>query len=87
MMAQFGGSRLVEDRFLMLFVANHRDDTIEIWVHYRPDVDRETMNHVINRAKESINVIAQSKGWDSWLKVQEKVKMVSGQDLRQRRSN
>lgn len=53
-----------------------KGDTILIYVRYIPSVNREAMNMAINGAREVISMDAKSRGWSSWLKMKEEVKMV-----------
>jgi hypothetical protein len=61
--------------FSMAFVET-KGDTILIYVRYVPSVNREAMNMAINGAREVISMDAKSRGWSSWLKMKEEVKMV-----------
>ena len=61
--------------FSMGFV-DVKGDTILIYVRYFLSVNRETMNMAINGAREVISMDAKSRGWSSWLKMKEDVKMV-----------
>lgn len=56
------------------FVPNHKEDAILIFVLYYPSVNREKMNKDIERRILITKTTAKKYGWESWLKVQEKVR-------------
>ena len=52
------------------------ENTILIYVQYLPTVHREFMNSDLEEARKFIATYAKAKGWSSWLKVKENVKML-----------
>ena len=63
-----------ESNFSIDFVPLENKDAI-IFVRYLPNVNRELMNLQIEHNKGLIAVMAKNRGWSSWLKIQEDVKM------------
>lgn len=64
-----------DNGYLLLFYPIQKEDTIVIMVRYRPSVQRETINVVIESARQAIKASAEFYGWDKWLKVREDVQM------------
>lgn len=52
-------------------------ETLLILVQYQPNVNREIMNNAIDTARKVIMITAKSYGWDKWLKIKERVEMVT----------
>lgn len=52
------------------------ENTILIYVTYLPTVRRELMNGDLEEARKFIASYATAKGWSSWLKVKENIKML-----------
>jgi hypothetical protein len=50
-------------------------ETLLIHVRYHPTVNRETMNHDIDTAREVIMITAKSYGWEKWVKIREQVEI------------
>jgi hypothetical protein len=49
--------------------------TVQIVVRHAPTIDRETLNTIIQTAREAIRNTARSYGWDKWIKIRETVEM------------
>jgi hypothetical protein len=62
--------------FMMSFAGLEKENTLLIYVRYGPTVDREEMNKTINSAREIISMRAKSRGWSSWLRIREDVKLL-----------
>lgn len=58
---------------LEIVAADH--ETLTILVRYHPAVNRELMNRSITTAREVIMRTAKSYGWDTWVKIQERVEL------------
>ena len=63
------------DGYSLDFAAPPGQNTILIYVRYLPRVEREIMNTRIETAKQVIAIAAKARGWSSWLKIREDVKM------------
>jgi hypothetical protein len=61
--------------FSMDFVASSNQNTLLIYVRYLPTARREIMNLRIENARKVVAIESEAKGWNSWLKVREDVKM------------
>jgi hypothetical protein len=59
-----------------LNVVNSDHETILILVRYQPNADREIMNMSVETAREVTQITAKSYGWNSWVKIKERVEMV-----------
>ena len=61
--------------FIIYFAsAGKGTNTIAILGVYHPErIKREQLNKEIEFARQSLEVLAKSKGWDDWLKIHEKV--------------
>ena len=57
------------------FIPLEKSNTILICVFYMPSADRELMNTHIENIKEMVKLNAKSRGWNSWLKINENIKM------------
>ena len=75
MEAQLGQRLSPEDPYSVSFVELDSENTILIYARYLPTLDRRILNTRIENAKEVIRLAAQAKGWSSWLKIREDVKM------------
>ena len=62
-------------QFSMAFIPNEMENTVVIYVTYIPSVQRIVMNKSIETAKKIIDLESKTRGWSSWLKVQERVEM------------
>jgi len=67
--------RTTVDQPYSLDIVQTDDETLTIYVRYHPSVNRETMNHDIQTAREVIMIVAKKYGWESWVKIQENVEM------------
>ncbi|MGB7912001.1 MAG: hypothetical protein WCF59_07225 [Desulfobaccales bacterium] len=62
--------------YMLNFVALDTENTILIYVSYNKQTRRELMNRGIDNARKLVENEARSRGWDSWLKVKEEVKLL-----------
>jgi hypothetical protein len=65
----------INDDGYMLIISEKDPETVLIFVRYLPSVNREAMNTAIDTARKVIHITAKSYGWDSWVKIREKVEM------------
>ena len=59
--------------YLVAFVPYEKTDTIVMFVRYTTNANRQAMNTTIDGARKVIQMIAERRGWDKWLKVREDV--------------
>lgn len=64
-----------------LNIINPDHETILIFVRYQPNVDREIMNMAVETAREVTWITARSYGWNSWVKVKERIEMVNPRNV------
>lgn len=62
--------------YMIGFVALEKENTILIYVSYNKQTRRELMNRGIDHARTIVEKEARSRGWDSWLRVKEEVKLL-----------
>lgn len=60
----------------LLRITSPDPQTVLIYVRYLPNANREAMNITINAARQVIDITAKRYGWQSWLRIQEDVRMV-----------
>lgn len=63
-----------------LNIVNTDHETILIFVRCWSNVDREILNMAVNTTREVIQITAKSYGWEKWVKIKERVKMVKPKD-------
>ena len=61
------------DQNFSLNVFNSDHETLQIFVRYFANVDREIMNKSIDTARKVIELTAKSYGWEKWVKIKERV--------------
>lgn len=62
----------IEEPFFISVI--HEDhETLQIFVRYSSNVNREIMNLTIDSAREIIRMKAKSYGWQNWVKIRERV--------------
>lgn len=61
--------------FSISFVDIGNEDTILIYVRYMRSTNREAMNIGVDAARKVLDIEVKSRGWDSWVKVREKVEL------------
>jgi hypothetical protein len=61
--------------YLLSFIPLEKENTILIFVRYTRQTNREVMNIGIDTARKVIEMNAKSRGWNSWLKVKEKIEL------------
>jgi hypothetical protein len=71
------GIKFADGDFALGFVPLEGRDTILIYARYLPSADQEIVRMAIANARELISVIAEANGWQSWLKVEEKIEMAT----------
>ena len=64
------------DSYLLKYVPIHNEDAILIFVRYHSQLDREVLNIALDSAREVIRIRSESRGWDKWLKVKEKIERI-----------
>ena len=64
---------LTEEKNFNLNISSSDPETVVIYVRYLPTVDRKIMNLDIDTARKVIHVVAQTYGWDGWVKIKEDV--------------
>ena len=69
------------DPYLLNIVPMRNEDTLLIFVRYHPQLDREVLNIVLDSTREVIRINAESRGWDTWLQVRERVERISTSSL------
>ena len=52
-----------------------RNNTLELIIRYLPQTDRAILNKIVNLHKKHAIESAKVRGWDTWLKIKENVKM------------
>jgi hypothetical protein len=57
------------------FIPIHDEDTLLISVQYNPKLDREVLNSSLDTVRLLVKGNAKLRGWDSWLKLREEIKM------------
>lgn len=63
--------------YLLFFIPIEKENTILIFVRYTPQTDRKAMNIGIDAARKVIEINAKSRGWNSWLKVKERIELAT----------
>lgn len=63
------------DGYLLFFIPREKENTILIFVRYTRQTNREAMNIGIDAARKVIEITAKGRGWNSWLKVKEKIEL------------
>jgi hypothetical protein len=66
---------LTEEKNFNLNISSSDPETVVIYVRYFPTVDRKIMNADIDTARKVIHVVAQTYGWDGWVKIKEDVEL------------
>jgi len=61
--------------YFLSFIPLEKENTILIFVRYTSKTNREAMNIGIEVARKVIDINVKSRGWGSWLKVREDIKM------------
>ena len=61
--------------YLLSFIPLEKENTILIFVRYSQRTNREAMNLGIDTARKVIEINAKSRGWNSWLKIKEKIEL------------
>ena len=67
----------VAEPYHLQVIPIHNEDTLLIHVRYHPQLNREVLNIALDSAREVIHIHARSKGWNSWLKVRERIERIS----------
>lgn len=62
--------------YALSFIPLEKENTILIYVLYSEYTNRQAMNIGIKAAHEVIESNLKSRGWDSWIKVRERIEMV-----------
>ena len=65
--------------YTITFISNEKEDTILLYVHYMRSANREAMNLAVDSARKVFNITVQSKGWDDWVRLKERVEMADVQ--------
>lgn len=61
--------------YMLSFIPIEKENTILIYVFYNHQTRRELMNRGIDHARKIVEKEAKSRGWDSWLKIKEEIKL------------
>ncbi len=69
--------------FMLTFIVLMDENTILIPVQHSMKTDRQAMNIGIDAVRYAVNKTAKSKGWDSWLKIKEEIKLIDPHDVYQ----
>jgi hypothetical protein len=62
--------------YMISFIPIEAENTILIYVGHTRQTHREAMNIAIGYAHKLIEKTSKSKGWNSWLKVREKIELI-----------
>ena len=73
--------------FDSFYVAGDDGKSIILAVRYDANLEKKVVDQLINRAKESVFVIAKSYGWDSWLEVKTDITEVNEENHLEERDN
>lgn len=61
--------------YLLSFIPLEKENAILIFVRYTRKTNREAMNIGLDTARKVIEMDAKSRGWNSWLKVKERIEL------------
>jgi hypothetical protein len=62
--------------YMLSFIPLEAENTILIYVGHSRQTHRGAMNIGIDNARKLIEKTAKSRGWNSWLKVKEKIELI-----------
>ncbi len=62
--------------FNVTFVTIENEDSILLYVQHMRDANRASMNITVNSARKIFDMEVKNRGWDSWVKLREKIEMV-----------
>jgi hypothetical protein len=62
--------------YTLSFIAMEKENTILIYVGHTQKTNRQAMNIAINNARKIIEIYSKSRGWDSWIKIREKIELL-----------
>jgi hypothetical protein len=71
--ATLGASGSLEKDGFTIAPQQEGNDTILIYVSYRPTVDRKKMNETIDVYRMIIGTIVKRHGWESWVRIKEEL--------------
>jgi hypothetical protein len=61
--------------YMLFFIPLEKENAILIFVRYTQKTNREAMNIGIDTARKVIEMDVKSRGWNSWLKVKERIEL------------